>query len=85
MLTNLHSARPLPSFPLPQLPPALWHGICRWMRYVQSELGPLPFAHVSLQFGLYSFLQYEDNYGSNFVSPTPAPQTFRVLIAFLAV
>jgi len=37
------------------------------------------------QFGLYSFLDYEDNYGSNFVSPTIVLQSLRVLIISLAV
>ena len=33
------------------------------------------------QFGLYSFLEYEDNYGSNFVRSTVVSQTIRVLTA----
>ena len=55
------------------------------MRYVQFELNSPAFAHVSSQFGLYSSLEYEDNYGSSFVSATIVLQTLRVLIAFSAV
>ena len=54
------------------------------MRYVRFELNPSAFAHVSSQFGLYSFLEYENDYGSNFVSAVVVPQILPVLIAFLA-
>ena len=39
----------------------------------------------SLQFGLYSFLEYEDNYGLNFVGSLAVLRVFRVLIKLLTV
>lgn len=82
MLINPHSARPPPPSPLPHVPPVLWLGIHHWMRYARFDLDPTAFTHVSSQFGLYSFLEYEDNYGANFVSTATVLQTFRVLIEF---
>ena len=46
---------------------------------------PQPSLMLFSQFGLYSFLEYDDNYGSNFVSSAITPQAPRVLMIFFAV